>query len=325
MGGTSWTDSAYTSRAATRAATGKAAFAYDADIKSGNAAAVSHATLDPSKMKGDARECRDSTEHPNTTAVFVGFDVTGSMGEVPQVMQKGLPTLMGLLLRQGYLADPSICVAGIGDATCDKAPVQIGQFESGIEIENDLTNLFLEGGGGGQQTESYELALYFLARKTTCDCFEKRQKKGYAIIIGDEMAYPTVRKEYVKNIFGDGVQGDIALADILAEAQTKWEVFFVIPRMTSYYDDPKVNKFWRDLLGERFVKLQEPAAISELIASLVGVCEGTVDADDLSGILTKGGTSDVHADAVSRALVPVGKSARTDVSKLASATGLATL
>ena len=50
----------------------------------------------------------------------------------------------------------------------------MGQFESGNEIEDDLSRIFLEGGGGGQQTESYELALYFLARKTKTDCFEQR-------------------------------------------------------------------------------------------------------------------------------------------------------
>jgi hypothetical protein len=34
----------------------------------------------------------------------------------------------------------------IGDATCDRAPLQIGQFESGIEINQDLAKLWLEGG-----------------------------------------------------------------------------------------------------------------------------------------------------------------------------------
>ena len=39
-------------------------------------------------------------------------------------------------------------------------------------------------------TESYELAMYFMARHTALDCHEKRGKRGYLFIIGDEMAYP---------------------------------------------------------------------------------------------------------------------------------------
>ena len=79
------------------------------------------------------------------------FDVTGSMGRVPRILQANLCQLMGLLLDKGYLAHPQILIGGIGDATCDHAPLQVGQFESGIEIDEDLAKLWLEGGGGGQR------------------------------------------------------------------------------------------------------------------------------------------------------------------------------
>src|SRR5207247_2068681 len=102
------------------------------------------------------RESRDSTNHPESNAVIVLFDVTGSMGEVPRTIQRKLPSLMGLLLRKSYLTDPAILVGAIGDAYSDRVPLQIGQFESGIEIEDCLTNIFLEAGGGGQIHETYE-------------------------------------------------------------------------------------------------------------------------------------------------------------------------
>ena len=54
----------------------------------------------------------------------------------------------------------------IGDATCDRVPLQVGQFESDNRMDDDLGRIVLEGGGGGQQTESYELAMYFMARHT---------------------------------------------------------------------------------------------------------------------------------------------------------------
>ncbi len=322
MGGTSWSDDHYRARTTHRAATNTPTFAYDADIKTGKSAPKVHTALDPSKLKAGVRECRDSKEHPESNAVFVGFDVTGSMGTVPTIVQKGLCSLMGLLLRKSYLTDASICVAGIGDATCDRAPLQIGQFEAGIEIENDLTNLFLEGGGGGQHTESYELALYFLARKTQCDCWEKRKKKGYAFIIGDEMAYGRVDRDQVNAIFGDKLQASIPLAEILAEAKEKWDIFYILPKMTSHFDNPQIIKFWKDLLGQQALKLDEPEAVSELIAGQIGVCEGAVDLSGLTKDIADAGST--AADSVTKA-VAVRSDGGGAVATLTKGTGLAAL
>src|SRR6185369_14338805 len=119
--------------------------------------------------------------------------VTGSKGSVPRSLQAKLPQLLGLLLRKAYVRHPQILFGAIGDATCDRAPLQVGQFESDNRLDDDLSRILLEGGGGGQQTESYELAMYFMARHTTIDCFDKRGKRGYLFIIGDEMAYGQVK------------------------------------------------------------------------------------------------------------------------------------
>jgi hypothetical protein len=240
MGGTRWSDEHYRHRAASLRKARRSAFEYDEDIRQRRAKAGVHALMDPAKMKNGLREARDSEAHPNSNAVAVLFDVTGSMQQVPRILQKNLPTLMGLCLRKGYLDDPAILIGAIGDATCDLSPLQIGQFESGNEIENDLARLYLEGGGGGQQMESYELALYFLARKTSMDCLEKRGKKGYAFIIGDEMPYKKVKRREVEDVFGETIQADIPIREIIAEAREKFEIYFVLPNLTSYYNDPKI-------------------------------------------------------------------------------------
>jgi hypothetical protein len=235
---------------------------------------------------------------------------------------------MGLLLRNGYLPDPAILISAVGDAYSDRVPFQCGQFESGIEIENDLTNLYLEGAGGGQDMESYDLFLYFLARKTATDCFEKRGKKAYAFIIGDERAYPKVSRSQVKNVFGDELEADIPLKQIVAEVQEKYELFYILPNMTSHYTDSAIHKFWTDLLGERFLKLDDPKGISALIASTIGACEGSVDADTLVDDLTKVGYDASTARSVSKAIVPVSGSAPkgtpAKVSGSGAGSGLAT-
>lgn len=313
MGSTNWSASAYTGRAATRAATGAPVFAYTNAVRSGAAPVAVHASLDPKKVAGpgsvlagqNIRECRDSPTHPTSNAVAVLLDVTGSMAQVPVTVQSKLVSLMSLLLTKAYLTDPAILIGAIGDAHSDRVPLQLGQFESGIEIENDLTNLYLEQGGGGQKSESYELGLYFLARKTAMDCLEKRGKKGYAFIIGDEMAYATVRRTQVATYFGDTLEADIPLEVIVKEVQEKYDLYYILPNLTSYYNDPQVEKFWRNLLGQNFIKLDDPEGVSELLATLVGAAEGTVG--DIEEDLKDVGTAMSVASAVSKAVSTVTK------------------
>lgn len=315
MGSTRWSDDHYADRAAYRASTGTPAFAYDADVKSGKVAASVHDKLNPHGVK--LREARDSDVHPETLAIAVLFDVTGSMQTVPRILQQNLPKLMGLLIRKGYVEHPAIMVGAIGDATCDRAPLQVGQFESGIEIENDLTNLYLEGGGGGQDTESYELAMYFVARHTVTDCYEKRGKKGYLFLIGDERSYDKVNKGQVEKVIGEKIQDSIATKDILNELDEKWNVFMILPNMTSHWSDKSVHEHWRALVGQNYLKLEDPAGICELIASVVGVAEGKVDLEDVSRDLADAGTDKRVAASVTKSLVPVaeGRSARGSVIK----------
>ena len=164
MGGTYWSDDHYRERASFLRRAGQSAFEHhDLNMRLPDRDRRVHYKLNPYGVK--SRESRDSEAHPESRAVAVLFDVTGSMGRVPRILQENLCQLMGLLLRKGYLAHPQILIGGVGDATCDRAPLQVGQFESGIEIDEDLAKLWLEGGGGGQQTESYELAMYFMGAR----------------------------------------------------------------------------------------------------------------------------------------------------------------
>src|SRR5579872_3053839 len=239
MGSTRWSDAHYYDRAQLRSASGKDAFEYDRAIRDGTAARRVHQKMNPKGVT--VRESRDSDAHPESHAVAVLFDVTGSMQTVPRILQANLPKLMGLLIRKGYLDHPQILIGAIGDATCDAAPLQVGQFESGIEIEEDLGKLFLESGGGGQVKESYELAMYFMARHTSLDCFEKRGQRGYLFIIGDEMPYPRVKRGEVRRYIGDRPQSDVPVADVLAELQQTFDVYFVLPKMTSHWNNALVH------------------------------------------------------------------------------------
>jgi hypothetical protein len=261
--------------------------------------------MDPFEVK--FRESRDSAAHPTSKAVAVLFDVTGSMGGIPVVLQKKLANLMGLLVNRGYLEHPQVLFGAIGDATCDRAPLQIGQFESGIEMDDDLGRFFLEGGGGGQQTESYELAAYFMARHTAMDCLEKRGEKGYLFIIGDEAYYPRVKRSEVERVIGDRLQSDIWTKDIFAELQRKFEVFYLIPTEASNGGDVGIRRAWQAILGQNVLQLEDPKAVCEAIALAIGLCEGKVDLDAGVGDLRDMGTAAATASAVGRAVASLAK------------------
>lgn len=233
------------------------------------------------------RESRDSAEHPHSTPIAVLFDVTGSMGEVPIHLQQQLPALLRLLVDGRYAPDPQILFGAIGDADSDRVPLQIGQFESDNRMDEQLRLIFLEGCGGGQQSESYDLAAWFFLHRVATDAWEHRGRKGYLFIIGDEMNKPILKARHLREVLGTQEREDVNVATLYAKLQERWNVYFVLPRMTSYWQDPKIERHWRALLGQRFLRLEDPRAVSALIAVTIGVEEGTIDIsaalDDIDG------------------------------------------
>ena len=304
MGSGRWSTSVYDENSRLKAAAGKSAFDYsDVMHRSNRSTWHVHKSLDPKGCK--FRESRDSTEHPQSTAIAVMFDVTGSMGGIPVTLQTKLPELLGLLLRKGYVADPQILFGAIGDATCDQIPLQVGQFESDNRMDENLENFFLEGGGGGQQTESYELAMYFIARHTDIDCWNKRGHKGYLFIIGDEMAYPSVKKGEVRDHIGDGMEREISTAEIVRELKQRYHVFYILPKAASNGGDRTILGFWRKLLGQNVLELEDPEAVCETIALTIGMMEGTIDLHMGAEDLREFGTADRTLQVVTTALASI--------------------
>lgn len=276
MGHSNWSDAAYQARQQYRQQTNQSAFTYDQQVRSSGVKRA-HDQMNPYQVM---RESRDSDAHPTSVAIGVIFDVTGSMGEVPRVLQTKLGKLMRLLVQKGYVEHPQVLFGAVGDAHCDAVPLQIGQFESGLEMDDDLGKIFLEGGGGGQVHESYELALYFMARHTTIDCFDKRGKKGYLFTIGDEKPYPAVLRQQVSNQICDRLPRDISIESMVAEVQQRYEHFHIIPTHTAHGQSSEVQERWHALLGERVLLLDDEAAVCETIALAIGLCEGTLFAPD---------------------------------------------
>ena len=249
------------------------------------------------------REARDSTDHPHSLGIVFALDVTGSMGDIPQLLAtRELPTFMSLLTACG-IADPQLLFMAIGDAHSDRAPLQVGQFESTAELMDQwLTWTYLEGGGGGSGEESYELAFYMAAQHTDLDCWVKRRKKGYLFLTGDELPYPAVSRHQVGTLLGEHLDEDLPIAEVIAAAAETYHVFFLIPDLQRRQ---RCERRWRDLLGDHVICLEAPDDTCAVAAAIVGLTEGAIpDLHQLDKTLGANGISRERISAIVRALRP---------------------
>lgn len=312
MGSSHYSSDTYHSRMTEAAETGTDVFKHTEAIRQGRTASGVHEKLNPAnlnKVGRNIRESLDSTPHPASNAVAVMFDVTGSMSGVPRTFIAKLGQLMDLLTGKAYLPDPQILFGAVGDAKSDNAPLQVGQFESGNEMDEALSLAFLEGGGGAGIHESYELALYYLTRHAEMDCFDKRGKKGYLFLMGDELPYPKVSKREVERVIGDNIEADIPLEDMLTEARKKFEVFWILPGGTNHWEDPAVVDELSKLFGQNLIKLKNPDDICECIASIIGVAEG----HDIHDVATALGGVGANAASIKRVTTALAGHRRFDL------------
>jgi hypothetical protein len=267
-----------------------------------------HQLMSPHGVR--ARESRDSEAHPSSLGIVFALDVSGSMGAIPrQLATATLPAFMKTL-ADAAVTDPQVLFMGVGNAQSDQAPLQVGQFESTETLMDQwLTWMYLEGGGGGGN-ESYELAMYFAARHTALDCLEKRHRRGYLFLTGDEPPNPAVSRAEVKHLIGDDLADDIPVARVIEEAQRSFEPFFLIP-------DPQrgaqVGRAWRTLLGDRVIVMDSPDDTGHVAAGLVSLLEG--GSASLGALVDKyraSGLGQERARAVALALTPFAASIGKD-------------
>lgn len=251
-----------------------------------------HPKMNPKGVK--FRESRDSADHPGSMPVCFALDISGSMGDIPDLLaRKELPSFMRLLLDCG-IAHPQVLIMAFADARFDVTPLQVGQFESTAElIDKWLTMTSLTSSSRGtsytgdmQGGESYELALYFAARHTLTDIVQKHKKRGYLFMTGDETGYPAVPRETVKIVLGYDPERDIPIADVMTELRKGWNPFFLIP------DQGRrgVEDDWRKIFGRDVICMEGPADTCAVSASLVALCEGILKGSgDVERALTKSG------------------------------------
>ena len=246
-----------------------------------------HPSMDPHGV--DQRESRDSDDNATSLSIIFALDVSGSMGAIPrQLATQELPGFMKML-TDCKVDSPQVLFMAFTDHEYDGRPLQVGQFETTAELMDQwLTRCSLAGGGQsagsysanntGQARESYELAFHFAARHTAIDCFDKRKKKGYLFVTGDEPPYEQLRAEVVEHVIGTKVS-DQPFSAVIDEVKERYEPFFLVPDPGRYRG---IHAPWEALLGDRVIEMQDPQDTSAVAAGLVALGEGAVA--DLSAL-----------------------------------------
>ena len=261
-------------------------------------------TIDPYLNPRDisVRESCDSDANPLSTPIIIGLDVTGSMGDIAlKFARESIGNLMNRIYEKRPVTDPHLMFMGIGDAWCDRAPLQVSQFEADVRIAEQLIKLYVEGGGGGNNSESYTLPWFFASRFCKIDSFAKRGKKGYLFTIGDECAPEPLTKRQIVSIMGDRPEfaeiTELSGEQLYKEASKEWEIFHVLVEQGDYCRHSKTRavKSWYNLVGNRLLRLDNKNNLEEVILAAIRIAEGMDPAEVLEKADPAARTSIKHA------------------------------
>jgi len=206
------------------------------------------------------------------TPIVISIDVTGSMGDWSKIIYDKLPMFYGQLIMKNYCEDPSLSFAAVGDLNCDEAPIQVTPFSQGAAIDSVLAKIWLEGGGGGQNYESYEMAAYFYGTR----CEFTVASKGYAFFTGDEGFYPAIIKQDLEKFLGEKAKAPISTETAFQGLQKFFTVFY----LHKPYYDPEIDKNltakWKKLIGEENVlHLQDPKSVVDIMLGAISISSGS--------------------------------------------------
>lgn len=223
---------------------------------------LSAKTLD-SSMEPNGKRIRSSAKTP----LIIMLDVTGSNINFARLIYDKFPMFYGEIEKHGYLKDFDICICAIGDERShDEFPLQVSDFSKGIEIDSWLEKLVLEGNGGGNYHESYELAAHYLLNNVDYE----PDAHPLIFFIGDEMAYETVSISDAQKI-GIPIQDKYDPFPLLNQKFGN-RVYMMLNKYGGHSFLDEVTEFWKkEMPPEHVIKITEEKAIVDLMLGIIAI------------------------------------------------------
>lgn len=209
--------------------------------------------------------------------LVVVSDVTGSMGEWPEIMFSKLPYLENE--AKEYLGDDvEICWAAIKDfRTGDSHPLQVRPFAKGADHLQRLTEI--DRGGGSRPSECYDLAAAYFAN----NCQMPNAISPVLIFIGDDTVYDHLTKAEAKEHAKVNLKSMQTSEQLFASLKQLFEVY-LLQKVTEVRGnqivgyDKGVYDSWKPLVGaDHIVSLPDPNRVVDCIFGILGEATGKRD------------------------------------------------
>jgi hypothetical protein len=262
----------------------------------------------PKSTKVQNRRVESKSESP----IVINLDVTGSNIEFARIVYDKSPMLFGQIEQQGYLKNFDICFSATGDANSDSCPIQVCDFNTGIKLDDELKKIYLEGGGGGQLKETYELSAYYFAHY--CDMVNA--KTPFMFFIVDEAPYKTVQKEFIEQYMGDSVGEDIDSKQVFRDLFKKFHgnVFIFQNKYlgSRSSETEEIRDEWREVLGNTYkdhlIPIEEEKSIVDLILGTIAMVSGSRSLTTYKSDMVSRGQTDTRIAKVEKSLQTISKS-----------------
>jgi hypothetical protein len=224
------------------------------------------------------------------------------MGDWTKIIYDKLPMFYGQLMINQYVQDPALSFCAIGDATCDSTPLQVTEFGQGHSLDQLLNKVYLEGGGGGNITESYELAAYFYLKHSDVS----QAALPYMFITGDEAFYDKVSKDHIKEVIGSHVQKDADSKKMFDELKKKYNLFLLHKPYSESHANSKIITKWQNTLGkEHILELVTPKACIDVMLGAISIVSEARTLQAYIEDMKDRGQDQNRIDEVTRALLPL--------------------
>ncbi len=253
--------------------------------------------------------------------VEITLDTTVSMKDNVNKAMKHLPEIYGLcygILPEGY--DLQV-LFGIFQDIRDEVVLCRGQFEMESEKAVKQLTLMVPDRNGYDIPEDPHYALLAAA------CLSRLYinligLKGYHVVVTDAEGRPKLEYDQIVRIFGESVFDkivenghevncqDLPTTKEIVQDLLKIAHAFVI--QVGY--DHKATQFWDGIYGEnRVVKIPGTEYLSQVIAAIIGLTEGTLNLQEVKRFLTDNGIRNEDAEKIFHSLVNIPLRAQADL------------
>jgi hypothetical protein len=195
----------------------------------------------------------DPQKHIRSTSanpLIVAVDVTGSMAGWPFEIFDRLPLLYNTLSQ--YREDLEVSFVAIGDAGCDRWPLQVTTFAGGYDLEQLLGSLYGEG-GGGDAPESYGLLAHWINTHVEVP---NAHEAPFLIVFGDAPMHPQVPAEQIARYLGDRGNGSVDAIGAWQQVCRTWNTWF-LRRPTGKPGDLVDQQWGQAISGQKILHIQD--------------------------------------------------------------------